>query len=188
MKQQIFVTAVFFSFILIAPTLTRTDPCGLDRWSIKIVKDKDAKSINWKAVTTTVAEQIAIPRTIEKWKSAVRQDDESQLYKIRCELTMIGKEDDNDYHIVVRDPSTKQTMIIEIPDPACPEIKGTKLAKNYTQSRQFIDDNFGAPGKKIIAVTKKTVTVWGLGFWDKSNHGTGHSKNGREIHPVVGIK
>ncbi|MBS1903224.1 MAG: hypothetical protein JSS75_05940 [Bacteroidetes bacterium] len=162
--------------------------CGIDRWRIKTIRDPIAKQINWKAVKSSIADQIGLERGFDKgWKTLARQQDESQLYKITCTLVELGKEDDNDYHLVIKDPKTGKTMIAEIPDPDCKELSNTKLAPKYRQAREVLKKVYGEPGA-IVKVKPMKITIWGIGFWEKMNHGTGHSTNGREIHPVVGIE
>jgi hypothetical protein len=77
-------------------------------------------------------------------------------------------------------------MVAEIPDPACKEIASTKLAPKYAIARDALRKIYGEPSG-IKPVKPMKIVIWGVGFWEEKNHGMGHSKNGREIHPVVGI-
>ena len=179
------IFGLLFSLLFLSDIYSQE--CGIERWRIKTVRDKDVKQIFWKAATTSVTEQVNEPREIQSgWLSAPRQPKELQLYKMSCVIIGLGKEKDNDYHMIIKDTKTGDHMIAEIPDPECSELKNTKLAPKYKQARDFIRKIYGEPSA-IQKVKPTKIILYGVGFWEKMNHGQGHSKFGREIHPVVGI-
>ncbi|MEO8087600.1 MAG: hypothetical protein ABI763_12305 [Bacteroidota bacterium] len=165
---------IILVFLSLLAASVYSQECGIDRWKIKTVRDKDARQIKWTAVSSTVSQQCALPRTIQHWKTDPRQTEEKQLYKIRCKIIGLGKEPDNDFHVIVQDMTTKETMVVEIPDPTCQELANTKLAPKYAQARSFLTNLYGEPGA-IKKVKPKNITIYGVGFWEKLNHGQGHS-------------
>jgi len=44
---------------------------------------------------------------------------ETTVFAVAAILKVIKRETDQDYHLVIADPQTGQTMIIESPDPRC---------------------------------------------------------------------
>ena len=102
-----------------------SSPCGVERWSIKTTTDSAAPQISTNVQTTTVAALIQLPT------EAVGSSDarggpsgtwapECQTYYVKnATLTRIIAESDEDYHLVLQDPTTTtSTMIGEIPCPS----------------------------------------------------------------------
>jgi hypothetical protein len=168
--------------------------CGSDRWAIKTLTDPAASSIDWTEHTTTVSAQGRLGRPFTAgWLNQPRHSTEKKTYAITGKLIKYGEEGDNDYHLVLRDLNTSETIIAEIPDPAnCTEVGATTKASQYAAARAQIDALFGAPPRNafrsIPRAQQRAITIHGVGFFDKRNHGTGHAKNGREIHPVYEVE
>jgi hypothetical protein len=142
MKQQ-FLKLFFIAFIssISIVNCICAQECGTDRWGVKTVRDQGAGQINWKVTASSVSAQCSIPRTITLWKTLPRQADEMQLYQIPCILVGLGKETDSDFHLIIRDPQSGETMVAEIPDPACKEIASTKTIKRLTNPATILLSN-----------------------------------------------
>ena len=168
--------------ILVATLLLLVSP-GKERWAIKTLVDKADVHVAV-FLPSTVEAQNEIDRPVGKWLSLPRQQDESYGIEVSGKIVEAGEEDDGDYHLVLQDDGAR--MICEVPDPdLCP---GNKYDDAWRTVRALVDEQIGKPTRKVKHVDGPRVTVDGLGFWDKPDHGEGHSKNGREIHPVIKMR
>jgi hypothetical protein len=156
---------------------------GVERWPVKVLRDGITLSLT--AQPSTIKEQCELTRPLGNWLTLPRQKDESQLYRVSGMLISAGTEADHDLHLVVSDG--RRTMIAEIPDPDCLPANDEHIPL-FRVARHFIDSLLKGKEKgKIKDFKPIPVTLTGYGFWDKPNHGTGHSINGRELHPCVFI-
>ena len=103
-----------------------------------------------------------------------------------------GATGDQDFHIVIQDPQTKETMIVEIPDPNCSGACNSIQSQSIARARQeflaaFPDD---PPSSKFAVVDdpKPEVTVKGVGLFDFYHGQTGVATNCLELHPVLDIQ
>lgn len=156
---------------------------GVERWGVKTLTD--GAPVGLRAEQSTIKEQSLLARPNGDWLKLPRQKDESVLYRISGMITWAGEEADHDYHLVLSDG--RRTMICEIPDPDCLPFGNSHIAV-FRAARHTVDSLVGKITKTIRKVTPVSVTLTAYGFWDKPAHGTGHSANGREGHPVIWIK
>lgn len=62
---------------------------------------------------------------------------------------------DHDFHIVIADPaSTKTQMIIEVPDPACQGVCGSKLLDKIKTARSAVSSQLGQPTANVVELPK----------------------------------
>lgn len=182
-KQVITFTVVGILLFTVA-WLAYGECGGVERWTIKTLTDGVVLPLT--PVNTTIKEQCSLSRPKGDWLKLPRQRDESIYYRISGMITWAGVEADHDYHLVLSDG--RRTMICEIPDPDCLPSENSH-AVLYRNARHVIDSVLGKPLKGAIKKIKPVnVEITGFGFWDKPDHGTGHSSNGREIHPCLFIK
>ena len=170
--------------LLTATCLVFGECGGVERWAIKTLQDGVVLPLV--PVNTTVKEQSELTRPEGGWLKMPRQKDESVYYRITGMITWAGMESDHDYHLVLSDG--RRTMVCEIPDPDClpPDNSHAGL---YRAARHVIDSAIGRPLRgSIRKIVPISVELCGVGFWEKPDHGTGHSINGREIHPVLFVK
>src|SRR5207302_7495803 len=102
-----------------SPSPSPTVSCGVGRWSVKTGTEAEAGLVNTSTVTTTsVAAMDAQPKPSSLPDNARIKPTETTVYSITATLTVFKREDDSDYHLVLTD-SAANTMIVEIPHPAC---------------------------------------------------------------------
>ena len=168
------------------------DNCGgVLRWDYKICIDAAGLQVlQTAAVSKTISALTAIPRPDNSELGNHRADAEKQKVTVTAFVTECGKEDDGDYHLVLKSTTGSKTLIAEIPDPGCKKVKGFPLlVSKYTKARQFVLDNIDdSPGGITALETPVKVRVTGILFFDKMAHGNGHAPNGIEIHPILDIK
>lgn len=163
--------------------------CGGEyRWDYKTLVD----ATGWPHLTDK-AKRKAIHGLVQLQRPATlgaqRTPYEKRKVTVTAWLVMLGKEDDEDYHLVLTNDDRTDSLIAEIPDPDCKKIKLFPALKTaYTKARSMVDEQVQEPGssvKELDAPVKVKVT--GMLFFDKIAHGKGHARNGIEIHPITAI-
>jgi hypothetical protein len=139
--------------------------CGVERWRIKTLKDRPALV---PARPSTVAYLTSIPRPAHLPSS--RLPFEHRIFAVVARVTFKRREDDLDYHLVLR--SGSRTMIAETPSPLC-----TAGATPYRR-------------KQMLRARAKTrlcarARVTGVAFFDFLHGQIGVALNGIELHPVL---
>jgi hypothetical protein len=106
------------------------------------------------------------------------------VFAVSAILTVIKREKDEDYHLVLADPNDPGvTMIVESPDPH--QALGSAFANGIASVRQTIDDQFGPiRGKQHPGIP---VVVTGVAFFDPLHGQEGVAPNGIELHPLLSI-
>jgi protein-tyrosine-phosphatase len=171
-------------FLMLAPRFLHAQ-CGDERWEVKTLTDSEAPQINFTPKKSTVHEQLKFNKP-PFHDNNPRDVSEKQVYQIDCILLMYKNEEDNDWHLVVKDLVTNEKMVIEIPDPECAEVKSSPHLKNLKKVRQKLTARIGPIKNKMWKAPANTkMRVTGVGFFDKSNHPKGFK--GRELHPVLSI-
>ncbi|HEY5536086.1 MAG TPA: hypothetical protein VIL99_14265 [Ignavibacteria bacterium] len=67
---------------------------------------------------------------------------ETSVYEIEAYVIEYKLEDDRDFHVVIGDPETDETMVVEILDPECPNIDNTSRYETFKEVRKWFIDNF----------------------------------------------
>src|SRR5207249_6828748 len=92
---------------------SRAGACGVERWAVKTLTDRDARFVDFRARHTTVAalRRLRPPSSHGRRLRGV----ETTVYRVRVRLLAMKLEDDQDIHLVIADPATRGTMIAESP-------------------------------------------------------------------------
>ena len=170
-----------------------TDDCPSSyRWDNKIMIDAKGLSLFHKTPgSSTMNTVVHYTKPPNNQLGANRGSIESKKVTVTALLIGLGKERDQDYHLILCSTNHKDSMIAEIPDPDCPKLNDfIGLRERFSKARQFIKDNVDdtpggihyLPDDKVIK-----VKVTGMLFFDKKAHGNGHARNDIEIHPVLKI-
>jgi hypothetical protein len=156
--------------------------CGIELWPIKVLTDPNAGLVDTtNPATTTIAAIDALPVPTNP---ASRAGDQYELhsYIVTATLTGYKLEADSDYHLVITDGS--RTMIAEIPLPTC--ASGSKVLAQITKARTSFEAAH-PQSQECFNCLHQTVTMVGIGFFDKLHGQTGVAPNGAELHPVLGF-
>ena len=157
--------------------------CGVERWAVKTGTDANAGSINLTPVPGSIALLSSYPAQNGGDFDRI-QPTELITYQLKdVDLVQYRLESDGDYHLVLSDGT--QTMIAEIPDPACVGA-GSPLASRIQAARAQFDARH-APVQGTPATAGETVTVSGVAFFDVFHSQTGVAANAIELHPVLSI-
>lgn len=173
--------ALLCAVALYAPAFAQ---CGVERWSVKTGTDPDADLVNLGAPTSTTIAALRARTAPNPIPSNNRvSPTETTLWVINATLTKYKLESDSDYHLVLSD-SAGNTMITEIPAPACVGA-GSPFASGISHARAQFDAKFTATTS--FKTTSTPVRVTGIGMFDFLHGQTGVAPNGIELHPVVDI-
>lgn len=158
--------------------------CGTERWDVKTLTDEDAKKIDYKNIIEVTVEDLTKNPKKYSTTGSKRTSIEMNVYRVTGILKEYKIEsNDHDYHIVLEDQYSNKSIVIEILDPECPEVKNSSM---YFQFKK-IRDEFTNEYKPTTKFKKSghIVTVTGVGFIDFPHRQRGMSMNMRELHPVL---
>lgn len=158
--------------------------CGVERWAVKTGTDPDASLVNLnQPVSTTISYLDSLPAPSTLPSDSRIQPTETTAYEVNATLVEYKLETDSDYHLVLKD-SQGNTMIAEIPDPACVG-SGSPFAAGIQNARSEFDARYSATTS--FQTANIPVQVKGVGFFDFNHGQTGVAPNAVELHPVVDI-
>ncbi len=169
---------------LIANPYATTGNCGVERWSVKTGTDADAgliDLIDLMSQPITYLRGLTAPTTPPANNRV--QPAETTTFVVDATLVEYKLENDSDYHLVIKD-AAGNTMIAEIPDPACVGA-GSPVAAGITSARQQFDSTYTATSS--FKTANIPVRLTGVAMFDFLHGQTGVAPNGIELHPVVGI-
>jgi hypothetical protein len=159
--------------------------CGVERWSVKTGTDADKALVNLNsstAGTLAALRALTAPGTLPANNRV--QPTETTQYVLSATLTEYKLETDSDYHLVIKDASGN-TMIAEIPDPACVG-SGSPFTAGIQVARAEFDNKYA------VTTSFKTanipVCLKGIGFFDFQHGQTGVAPNAIELHPVLDVQ
>jgi hypothetical protein len=180
-SRMLLAVALFAGPLLLPSNLSA---CGVERWSVKTGTDADVGLIN---VSSSTPNTIA---TMRGWTapSPIPPNNrvspyETTVWVLDATLTLYKLESDQDYHLVLQDASGN-TLITEIPDPACVG-SSSPLAAGITNARAQFDAKLTATSS--FQTANLPVRVSGVGMFDFLHGQTGVAPNGIELHPVINI-
>jgi hypothetical protein len=160
------------------------DAQGCGGRSKKTLTDRGAASINFAPSGSSVAAL----RTLDPTSSGAgkpRVPTELDTYRVTARLVYAKRELDHDIHLVIQDPTTLGTMIVEFPDPTCPVVVGTPHAAEIAAARRAILQAIGpSDAPRLFG----TAEITGVGFFDLVHGQQGVAPNGIELHPALGFR
>ena len=169
---------------LVANPYASSGSCGVERWSVKTGTDADVGSVNLSASQPNdivTMRSWTAPNPIPTNNRVAPY--ETTVWVLDATLTEYKLENDSDYHLVIKDASGN-TMIAEIPDPACVG-SGSPFASDIQNARAQFDAKYTATTS--FQTVSIPVQLIGMGMFDFLHGQTGVAPNGIELHPVLGI-
>lgn len=160
------------------------DTLGCGGRSKKTLTDSGWAKVNFAPSPSTVATL----RTLDPSSSGFgrpRTATELSTYRVTARLVYAKLEPDHDIHLVVADPVTLGTMIVEFPDPTCPVVVGTPHASDIASARRAI---LQAIGTTYAPQLFGTAEITGVGFFDTIHGQHGVAPNGIELHPALSFR
>lgn len=169
---------------LIATPNASSGSCGVERWSVKTGTDADVGLVNLSSATPqtiSYLDSLTAPSTLPSNNRI--QPTETTYFVVDATLVEYKLESDSDYHLVLKD-AQGNTMIAEIPDPACVGA-GSPFAAGIHNARSEFDAKYTVTTS--FATANIPVEVRGVGFFDFNHGQTGVAPNAIELHPVLDI-
>jgi hypothetical protein len=166
-------------------SILKNDCGGEERWDIKILADKDASKIDFGHVRDTTIRgigQIKVKK-LKNGEDRPRSDVETRVYRVCCKIVFRKHEDDKDYHLVLYDPVTKDSMIAEMPDYTCPRV----IAAGKADLFKAVADTLSRYVKGKVYL-QKNFEVTGVIFQDFAHKQKGHAPNYLELHPILSLR
>lgn len=158
--------------------------CGTERWSVKTLSDADARRVNLVPSTTTVAKlgRLPAPATLPD-----RRLPAELRYRIHARLVAYKLEDDGDVHLVVADPASGATMIVEFPNSGCTHGAPSADRHQVAVAKRALIAACGPPTSSRFTTLHGTATISGVLFFDFKHGQRGVAPNAVELHPVIGF-
>jgi hypothetical protein len=156
---------------------------GTERWSQKVLTDNLVSTINFTPIGTTIASLVSMPTPSPDPNMPRQAGVEDKTYSVVCHITIKKAESDNDFHLVISDGWN--TMVSEIPDPACSAAASSAYVNDFINARNFINANIAAGN--VYNVNIPQVVVHGVAFVDPPHGQTGAAPNNLELHPIIDV-
>jgi hypothetical protein len=151
--------------------------CGVERWSVKTGTDGDVARVDPTVVDTTIAALGGATPPGSAPSDARVAPQELTTYRLRdVTLVTTKHESDGDVHLVLQDGA--HTMVAEVPNPMCVGAS-SPFAAAIAKARAAVDGHTVSAGE--------TISLTGVGFFDRPHGQTGDAPNSIELHPVLAI-
>jgi len=178
----VLLTTLLVSVAGVQPAWASYGPsyCSGYRWNVKTGQDPQAGQVNLGSVTpTTVGYLTSLPAQPSLPDNSRQSPTELTQYQVTGTIVDYSLEHDNDYHVVIKDNSSSNVMITEIPDPACVP-SSSPFAAMAANARGVFAANLGT-------AIGATVAIRGVGFFDSNTLTSNVAPNKIELHPVLDI-
>jgi hypothetical protein len=172
-----------------ARTVLRGLPCelpGLKSWAVKTLSDPAAREVNMTPRVTTVA-ALTARRRPAGWNIGDRvQGTGTTVFRVTADLVGAQYEHDHDIHLVIADPRTHRTMIVEFPDVGCWGAATSFARPLMRRARAEFTAACGTIGNRFQPLSG-VATITGVGFFDRfhESHVIGTAINAIELHPAL---
>ena len=159
---------------------TNTPVCGVERWAVKTLSDPSAPQVDLvpRGASVHGLRALAAPPNL----GARLPGAEMHAWRIHVRLLWSKLENDSDIHLVVADPRTGETMIVELPSPSC--AIGSPAHAQIAAARAEFVRACGAPVRSFTRLAG-VATIDGVGFFDFLHGQRGVAPNGIELHPAL---
>lgn len=176
--------------LILIPLVATSQHCGTWRWAVKTLTDQEGIQILSKQAVITSISDLASERAPQRLSTGRNFDGringEGNKILVDALIIKCKKEPDKDYHLVLQDPSTNETIVSEIPSPNCDNLAAfPQLKERYGKLRAWIDSKINVTATMSDVDPPIAVKVEGVAFWDAPHGATGASDEGREIHPIT---
>jgi hypothetical protein len=158
--------------------------CGVERWSVKTATDADAALVDAAHPTpTTIATMRSWPAQSNIPTNNRIAPYETTAWTIEATLTLYKKEDDSDYHLVLRD-AAGNTLVGEIPCPGCVGASSPVISRINNARATF---NATLTATTSFQTANIPVRVTGIAMFDFPHGQTGAAPNQIELHPITDL-
>jgi hypothetical protein len=157
--------------------------CPVERGPVKEGSDADRFKVSTTVAGTSLYYLVTRPKPSAYPRNNRIAPYELRTWQLNATLVQFKQESDGDVHLVLKD-SAGRAMIAEIPYIGCvPTASRWRTA--IASARSAMTHAYAV--STSWRYVRRSVTVRGLGMFDPPHGQTGASKNGIELHPVIGI-
>jgi hypothetical protein len=158
----------------------------VERWSVKTMTDSTAGLVDMRIQPVTIAFLRNLKPPVRLPALTRIRPVETTRWQVRARLVAFKIEPDSDVHLVVADPVSGGTMIVEFPAAGCvganPPVKARQLMRN---ARAALIRACGNPNTERFTLLSGTAVINGIGFFDFKHGQKGVAPNAIELHPSV---
>jgi hypothetical protein len=159
---------------------------GTFRWQVKTLSDARAKLVDYRPRSARLVSLTHLARPAGVTRATPRlAGDELRTYRIQVALKRVVMKPDREIRLVVANPKTKRTMVVEFADPTCGRAKHSRKRQRLAVARASFLASCGIPPKGRLRKISGSATITGVGFFDKKYRALGNAPNGFELHPVL---
>ena len=151
---------------------------------MKTLSDSDAGQVGLTPTPSTIGALRSVDRPARVVTDARNGQVERSVFRVEAILVEVKREDDRDYHLVIADPDTLNTMIVELVDVTCPGAADSEQWQLMQSARDAFDVACGRPTTSFRKLSGSAV-ITGVGFFDFLHGQRGVAPNGIELHPVI---
>jgi hypothetical protein len=164
--------------------------CGIERWGVKTLSDADALRVNVLASSpTSISSLTNLPAHCGGGPDRRSFAEEFIVYEVDAIIREVRREDDRDFHIILEDPSSStDSVIAELPDPACMGVAQSPYIATLSQAHIDFMALLPSGSTNLSTLRGKRVRVRGVGFFDFNHGQTGRARSCIELHPIVSIR
>jgi hypothetical protein len=162
--------------------------CSGGRSAVKTLSDGRAHLVAERPRATSIAalRRLRTPTRLNQ-RSARLPGAERTTYRVRARLVEMTLETDGDVILIVLDPKTKGKLATEFPAGSCTRGASKWHRKLMKNARAALIAACGQPSHSTTEVGG-TVTLTGVGFFEPGDGVPRESRNGFELHPVLGFR
>jgi hypothetical protein len=153
----------------------------VERWSVKTLADPDAGKVNLSPSTTTVDRLRRLAASLPDRRLPA----EFHSYRLRARLMAFKLEDDGDVHLLVADPSSGGTLIVEFPNGGCTRGAAGVARHRVAAAKRSLIAACGAPSASSFVTLRGTARISGVLFFDFKHDQRGVAPNAVGLHPVL---
>src|SRR5204863_10017042 len=135
-----------------------------ERWPVKIAAASTTAPVNFAPRTTSVRALRHLCRPFALPQRARNRPVET-TYRVHARLVEAKFEDDSDFHLVLADPRTGGTMIVELPANYCTLTAKPVLRRRIQAARLAFIRACGVPSSSYFTPLRGTAWVTGVGFF-----------------------
>jgi len=159
-----------------------TARCGVDRWPVKTLTDRDRARVVLAARPASIRYLGSLPPN--PGGQSTRGPLERRTYAVTATLTKVKREADSDYHLVLSEG--RASMIAEMPFLGCD--RGARARVRIAVARSALDAALRGPVGRSWRHAELLVRVTGVLFFDFGHGQSGHAPNFVELHPVTSFR
>jgi hypothetical protein len=155
---------------------------------VKTLTDSTAGQVDMRIRPVTITFLRSLKPPVRLPASTRIRPVETTRWQVRARLVAFKIEPDSDVHLVVADPASGGTMIVEFPAAGCVGAKASVRARQLmNNARAALIRACGTPNSERFTLLSGTAVINGVGFFDFKHGQRGVAPNAIELHPVLGF-